>query len=785
MIAHYLTVAFRNLWKYKNQTLISVVGLAVGFTCFAMAMLWIRYEMTFDSFHKNSDRIYCVSQPDPRTPDGTSRMTPYPLAGYLEANFAEITGTAAISIPWSSYSRVYVGGVESRVDYLRIDSSFLGMFDVKIIAGSRDFLIPQNNKVAITQEKARQLFGKENPLGKIVDLDGECTICAIVTGYSKQSNYPYDFLCPYKFSKINGQLVTDVRLLWDGSDVHTLVKLAPAADVKAFKQRIYRHRIMRDGRLTDKLTATPLTSIHYEDTSLEREVKLQHIFLFALAGSLVILCTLFNYLTLFACRFRMRQRELALRIVCGASGRSLLALLSIEFLLSLTAALLLGLVFIKAVLLPFQSLSAINLDVSAIYSEAILYIVALILLSLLIFILVLSVFRRRNLNMTIRKGKADILRKMSIVAQLIISIGFAFCTIVITKQMYYLQNTDLGFAFKNRGSVDLHFKNISSDVLEHQLKQIPEITETVSGLSPLLPMYSRGLQEIYRWDGKQAGDANIYVSLVRVSEQFMSYYGFQLVEGEMLSDHDDAKQALISESAVKAFGWDKPLGKVFNNFTVKGVIKNIYNFAPTLAVKPFCYALQEVDEEKARIYADLGLYKVCVLFKYSEGTWKSCEDKIRQLMENEHSEGTFSLYNAEEEYDKYLKSENALIKLLSFVSLVCLVICIFGFVTLVSLTCEERRKEIAIRKINGATAGDILDLFFKEYFLLLVAGAVIAFPVGYYIMRLWLEQYSRQTPVPAWIYLSILAALAFVIVLCVGWRVYKASVENPADVIKN
>jgi ABC-type antimicrobial peptide transport system permease subunit len=110
---------------------------------------------------------------------------------------------------------------------------------------------------------------------------------------------------------------------------------------------------------------------------------------------------------------------------------------------------------------------------------------------------------------------------------------------------------------------------------------------------------------------------------------------------------------------------------------------------------------------------------------------------------------------------------------------------VFGFVSLVSLTCEERRKSIAIRKVNGATAGDILDMFAKEYFLLLIIGAGIAFPAGYLIMQRWLEQYVKQTSIPAWIYLSIMCVLALVIVLCVGWQVYKASVENPAEVVKS
>jgi ABC-type antimicrobial peptide transport system permease subunit len=111
-------------------------------------------------------------------------------------------------------------------------------------------------------------------------------------------------------------------------------------------------------------------------------------------------------------------------------------------------------------------------------------------------------------------------------------------------------------------------------------------------------------------------------------------------------------------------------------------------------------------------------------------------------------------------------------------------ICIFGFVSLVSLTCEERRKEIAIRKVHGATVGDILAMFAKEYFLLLIIGTTIAFTTGFFIMQRWLEHYVIRTSIPAWIYLSIVSALALVIVLCVGWQVYRSSVENPADVVK-
>ena len=276
-----------------------------------------------------------------------------------------------------------------------------------------------------------------------------------------------------------------------------------------------------------------------------------------------------------------------------------------------------------------------------------------------------------------------------------------------------------------------------------------------------------------------------------VPPEYIAFYEFRLVAGEMLTDADPESMVLLNESAVKAFGWHDPVGKQFDgktfgysslqHCTVKGVIKHIYNSAPTMPAVPICYVKPPQEIEKARQMIGTGNPR-CLLFKYHEGMWNSCKEKIEQL-KNEFS--ISRIYNDEEEYNKYLKSEKTLIKLLTFVSVICILICVFSFVSLVSLTCEERRKEIAIRKINGATVGNILAIFAKEYFLLLLIGAVIAFTTGYFIIQRWLENYAIRTSIPVWIYLAIVFVLALVIVLCVGWQVYRASIENPAEVVKS
>jgi hypothetical protein len=349
--------------------------------------------------------------------------------------------------------------------------------------------------------------------------------------------------------------------------------------------------------------------------------------------------------------------------------------------------------------------------------------------------------------------------------------------------MYYLHNTpDLGFTFKNSGTLVMH-RRVNTEMLENKIRQIPEITETLRNYNPLLPARGRKeYMEFTEWDDKPADAKPVNIEYVQAPKEYFAYYGFQLAAGEMLSENDEGeiKPVLINESTVKALGWDneKAIGKLVFGHKVKGVLKNIYNLSPTVPVNPAVYTHDQF------FFGPVIGKDPVVMFKFSENAWKVCRDKIEAIVKAEYPNSAFEIVSAEEEFNKYLKSENTLLGIFTLISLVCVVICVFGFVSMVSLTCEERRKEIAIRKIHGATIKDILDIFFKEYLTLLVIGAVIAFPAGYLIMKYWLEGYVIQTEISAWVYVTILLALVMAIILCVGRRVMKTSRENPAEAIK-
>ena len=783
MFLHYLTIAFRNMWKYKSQTVISLIGLAVGFTCFTLATLWIVYEMTYDSFHKNARQMYVVYRPDTYfSTTGYSRTTVNPLAAYLKETFPEIADAISL-IPSYSGNKVTVNDKELPVLTIRADSSFFRMFDVKIIEGNWDFLINDSKNTAITQEKARQLFGDVHPIGETVKFGSEnYTICAIVSGMSKRSNYAFDFIQPFRAYAVNP------NINWIGSTgENTIIELVSGVNVEAFEKKLYEHNTWEEKNKFSKMTIKPITKIRYTDPEIEREVKFQYILIFAVSGLLVILCSLFNYLTLFVSRFRMRQKEFAMRVVFGARDGSLLAMLAVEFMLTLGFAVALGFLMTQWFHQPFLSLSEIQMSLPAIYRESLLYIGGIMIVSLLMFRLILFIFRRRSLNVSIRRSNKNLSRKTSVIIQLMISAGFAFCTIIMLKQIYFLHHTDeLGFSFQNRGAISLRDEGKGKE-LANLLQQIPEIKEVVDAerMVELVPQNVRMGRRAKSWDNKLTDSEDIDYELMYVSPEYNAFYDFRLAAGEMLTDTDPDSLVLLNESAVKAFGWYEPVGKQFgdnnNTYTVKGVIKNVYNFAPTVQTKPVIYINRFNSKETMRVSAG----RTLVLFKYREGMWKTCKEHIEQLMQKEFTGLIYTQINSEEEYNQFLKSENALIKLLAFVSAICVLICVFGFVSLVSLTCEERRKEIAIRKINGAMTSDILSMFTKEYSLLLVIGSAIAFSTGFFIMQRWLENYVKQTSIPAWICLSIVCVMALVIVLCVGWQTYKASVESPVKSIKN
>ena len=786
MIKHCLKIAIRNLVKYKVQSAVSILGLAVGFVCFSLSLYWIHYEMTYDHFRQDADRIYMVRTNDEYTEGKISTRVPYSLAAYLAQHFPDI----AVAAPFHLISeRISVNDKYQDAVFSSADSAWMNLMDIRIIKGNRNFMLPKDNaEIAITEEAAKKWFRTEDPIGKEVKmLRRTKKICAIVQAENRHTNFPFDFIGNPELGK------TWWYITWN-----ILIKVKPDTDIEELESKINANLPAELKQVTltrktgiERIILTPLSKLHYAKdfrNNKEAGITFQYIIYFSIAGILIITCALINYLTLFINRMRVRQREMALRMIPGATIRSLVSLLTVEFLLLLACAVTTGFLLIEICFPSFIELTGIDTAKSSLYGEAFLFIglISLIILTAIIGLLYILYHRSLQLSLRYNTGRSTgtQLRRGSIVLQLFVCLSFIGCTVLINQQLDYLRHRDLGLKIKNRGSFSV-MGDMDYTPLIRKIKELPMITEVMQ--PDYYPIVSQltAIGQFDNWEGLDIPiDTPVPVKLFLGKEDFFRFYDITLLAGEWLDDLSTYEDIIINESLARRMGWSpqEAIGKhiiqSYITYTIVGVVKDCHYGAPTLPIPHTGFL---VGEQMGLMQRSAG-----ILFKYKEGTWNECRKALEHLYQTECSPENILRLNSEEEvYNNYLRSEEMLTRLLSFASLVCILTAMFGIYSLVTLTCEQRRKEIAIRKVNGATVWSILFLFFREYLIMLCIAALFAFPITYVIIKQWILNYVRQVSISPLPFILILIGLALTVIAGISWRVWKAANENPAEVIKN
>lgn len=786
MIKHCLKIAIRNLVKYKVQSAVSILGLAVGFVCFSLSLYWIHYEMTYDHFRQDADRIYMVRTNDEYTEGKISTRVPYSLAAYLAQHFPDI----AVAAPFHLISeRISVNDKYQDAVFSSADSAWMNLMDIRIIKGNRNFMLPKDNaEIAITEEAAKKWLRTEDPIGKEVKmLRRTKKICAIVQAENRHTNFPFDFIGNPELGK------TWWYITWS-----ILIKVKPDTDIEELESKINANLPAELKQVTltrktgiERIILTPLSKLHYaKDFRDDKEagITFQYIIYFSIAGILIITCALINYLTLFINRMRVRQREMTLRMIHGANIRSLVSLLTVEFLLLLACAVTTGFLLIEICFPSFIELTGIDTAKSSLYGEAFLFIglISLIILTAIIGLLYILYHRSLHLSLRYNTGRSTgtQLRRGSIVLQLFVCLSFIGCTVLINQQLDYLRHRDLGLKIKNRGSFSV-MGDMDYTPLIRKIKELPMITEVMQ--PDYYPIVSQltAIGQFDNWEGLDIPiDTPVPVKLFLGKEDFFRFYDITLLAGEWLDDLSTYEDIIINESLARRMGWSpqEAIGKhiiqSYITYTIVGVVKDCHYGAPTLPIPHTGFL---VGEQMGLMQRSAG-----ILFKYKKGTWNECRKALEHLYQTECSPENILRLNSEEEvYNNYLRSEEMLTRLLSFASLVCILTAMFGIYSLVTLTCEQRRKEIAIRKVNGATVWSILFLFFREYLIMLCIAALFAFPITYVIIKQWILNYVRQVSISPLPFILILIGLALTVIAGISWRVWKAANENPAEVIKN
>ena len=616
MIKHCLKIAIRNLVKYKVQSAVSILGLAVGFVCFSLSLYWIHYEMTYDHFRQDADRIYMVRTNDEYTEGKISTRVPYSLAAYLAQHFPDI----AVAAPFHLISeRISVNDKYQDAVFSSADSAWMNLMDIRIIKGNRNFMLPKDNaEIAITEEAAKKWFRTEDPIGKEVKmLRRTKKICAIVQAENRHTNFPFDFIGNPELGK------TWWYITWS-----ILIKVKPDTDIEELESKINANLPAELKQVTsirktgiERIILTPLSKLHYaKDFRDDKEagITFQYIIYFSIAGILIITCALINYLTLFINRMRVRQREMALRMIHGANIRSLVSLLTVEFLLLLACAVTTGFLLIEICFPSFIELTGIDTAKSSLYGEAFLFIglISLIILTAIIGLLYILYHRSLHLSLRYNTGRSTgtQLRRGSIVLQLFVCLSFIGCTVLINQQLDYLRHRDLGLKIKNRGSFSV-MGDMDYTPLIRKIKELPMITEVMQ--PDYYPIVSQltAIGQFDNWEGLDIPiDTPVPVKLFLGKEDFFRFYDITLLAGEWLDDLSTYEDIIINESLARRMGWSpqEAIGKhiiqSYITYTIVGVVKDCHYGAPTLPIPHTGFL---VGEQMGLMQRSAG-----ILFKY-------------------------------------------------------------------------------------------------------------------------------------------------------------------------
>lgn len=854
MFRHYITIALRNIRKYALQNTVSILGLTAGFVCLSLSATWIRFENSFDTFHKDDDRLYYMNEI--YEVDGTDRTdrTKY-VAGALGIvgcydfetliEFAEIESCCK-----------YVIKERKGVTTLRGDTAFFKMFDFKIAAGTDRFKT-DSSFVAVTENFAHKIYGYDNPIGK--KCNGK-TVCAVIAPFKDPSIFRFDILMWHDFPFVRPHETSYHSVQTEDWENNVIIKLHKGIDYKEFSDKLDQTiKAQSYGRSPYRRELRPLQEFHRHSMKNGMYIQYIHSGLFATACLLLLVCAIVNYMLFSLNRLRNRAREMALRMVHGASNLSITAMMLTEYALVLGTSLILGLMLVLFFLKPFREMNDIQMTGGYVFGWSLLLMLLLFLISVAVCIVSTYVVRRRSMQISISLKSSRLFRNVSIGIQIFISVLFVFAVSAMIYQFRFLRNNDWGVKINDTAVLSISnstnqwsdmfdggpvwnppkdeneverrlygtFSNneLASDYisrldglygLNNSLASIPAVENIYFGIGDIRNIFETG-ENVFHGHGESSinGIEDCDAIILDVLEgDALELMSLNVLDGAIPDRRLGNDEIAITRSLQKELGLgniaDEPtltIDRTFTNpgrgyiddngnlvitsggetgrkaytFRVIAIVSDIYPF--NFNTEPGKYILCAPGNRRLMPRAGSGWSQALYTLTYEHGM----KDELKQQIERIMSETglDYKLDFTEDSFFADLESEQHLAKLIEILGLVCLLISVSGIFSIITLSCQERRREIAVRKVHGAKVKDILSIFTREYGAVFAVSSAAAFMVGYLVIRHWQQQFLRQATVSWWIYVAILTAMALVICLTVGHRVLKATRENPADVIKS
>ena len=784
MLKNYLTVILRNIQRHKGYALINLTGLTIGMMCFVLIALYVKYEFSFDTYHKNRDRIYRIVTETEETYMGKNQLpvTPAPLAQALKDTFPEVVKATRIHRIRSTINQD--GHYYTESNFYFTDPEFLEIFTFPLIQGDPQTALDEPYSLLLTNRTAQKYFGQGDPIGKILSVNKkDFVITGILHDVSDNSHFHFDFLA--SFSSLVDIQGEEQIMRWSRWSYHIYLELQEHADHLLLEEKLpelLRKNYSPDA--TQTLRIQPLADIHFDSkTNFEWEpnIDIRNVYLFTAIALLILLIACFNYMNLSTARSAGRAKEVGLRKVIGAARGSLIRQFLCESILFSLLALFLSFFLVKLFLPGFGSFLNRELDFSLI-GEGVM-IPGLAVLALFVGLvagsypaLFISSFQPAVILKGERKSTAmgsTFLRNLLVVTQFAISIALIFCSAVVFKQLHYIQNKELGYV--KDYIVEVPFYGHDSKILTDELRKYPGILDVTVASSLPGDVGSAGFME---WEGK-TDDEKLLMYRLWVDYSYLDFYGIELIEGrkfsrEFSADMDNAY--ILNRKAMEVLGWKDPVGKRIgddkeNLGVVVGVVENFHIASLHLNIEPLAIMLSLKENESLSI--KVRPEDISAALAFIEESWKK-----------RFPERVFSYSFLDDRLERMYRSERKLGTTFNTFTTIAILVACLGLFGLVSFMAQRKTKEIGIRKVLGASVPNITFSLIREFLKLVTIAILVAWPIAYFVMQKWLDNFAYRTNISIWIFLSSGTIALIIALTTVSYRSVKAALANPIESLR-
>lgn len=801
MIKKYFNLPLRRILKEKHQSVISLAGMTVAMSCCILIILYIRFELSYDNFHENAGNIYRVvtRQSEEYSYMGKTIFVPTPglLKDALVNDIPEIERSSKCCM--QKHTLEYNSSLFAETGFLYADTEFLKIFSFRVLSGNPSEALKEPFTLFITERMALKYFGNDDPAGKTIKVDNNYifTVKGILEDIPQNSHFSFDFLTGFEtMYRMRGSRESVEK--WTDFSYSTYILVSGNATPEHVSDQINElpaRYLPRESIFKGmKLVIQPLEKIHLGGNANFEPTKnsdIRYVYLVASIGIFILLIACFNYMNMATARFYYRGREMGILKVAGSSRSMLVFQLLTESVMLAAGGFILALAVVWFILPLFAGFTGRPLAYRMIFDFSMLIWMALLVLFTGVFAgifpaLRLSSFSPLNLIKEEYVNPGGIwgrrsLKNMLIVLQYVISIVALVATFTLLRQLRFIKNADLGFAFSNILNISLDDPPIRKNpgVLISELRKNPEITDISASSNLPYQINSAGLG---RWEGRQEGP-DLTVFRAGIDTGFMDFYDINIVSGRGFSGEfsaDALNSCILNQTAVKAIGWDDAVGKKFGfdqdyMLTVVGVAGDFNFHSLNLPVDPLVLLLMPCREYNQPRYISVRINSGDIA-----GSKSAVEKTVKEL--SPHYLNPVSVLS--DRIDEMYSSDRNLASIIFFSTIVAVILTCLGQYSLSFYATKKRSREMALRKVNGAQPVTIMKMMTGEVVKLILAAVIFAWPVSYIIMNKWLQNFAFRVDMGIVVFISSLLITLLISFMAIGWHVIKLAKENPAGVIR-